>query len=305
MNICQYVSIKHKIPSIFFALDTSAHRVGLRMLASLARVEMDRLNTGDLEDEDWRRVSACIQHLRDVPMQIDAGPALTPAALYAKVAAAKESHAIGLVVIDYVHLMTSQDSQRNEAEQLAESSRRLKAMAKELQLTMIALSPLNRSPTYRPDGRPSLTDLRGAGALEDDADAVLLLHRPGLSDDPRLTEVLVAKNRNGREGSTPLRFFPEYARFDSPLEQSSFSRASSSSNGATDKGPINALYLSKALELGYSESEMLSHLESVGLLARNGSNWRPTEDARAFLHPQGHGSCIWSRSVIDFLKSPR
>lgn len=306
MNICEHVSLRYRKPAIIFTMEASDLQIGFRMLASIGRVDLQNLRDRNLADENLLRVSAAIRQLSDAPLFIDSTPALTPSALYTKAAAAKEEHGIGLVVVDYLHLMQTQDGLRNEAEQLAEISRSLKAMAKELQVTVIAISQLNRSPLHRVDRRPQSSDLRGAGSLEDDADIILLLHCPDPSTDPGLTEILVSKCRRGLEGIAQLRFFRQYARFDSLLEREQQPSSQSPAKGAApEKGPFNALYLSKVLELGLSEAEMLAYLEGVGLVIVTGTRWEPTEMAKPFLHPSPIGGRIWQRRVIEFLRSSR
>lgn len=304
MNICQFVAIKYKRPAAFFSMATSEERLAESTLASLARVDLARIRAGRLDDDDWERVSAVAKQFKDAPLFFDSTPALTSASLYTKITELGKEGDVALAVVDYPHLMRTADDTRNEAERLAEISRDLKAMSKELRMTLLAVSPLNRSSLYRLERRPEISDLRGAGSLEDDADTVLLLHRPD-RDDPRAAELIVGKQRHGIEGTVELRFFGEYARFDScPADDVSEDERLESAS-SQEKPPINEKYINKALEFGFSQDEMLAFLEEAGLVIRVGRDWQPTEQAKPFLHPRPLKGQIWRQSVIGFLRSSR
>lgn len=306
MNICQFVSLKHKRPAVFFSMATSRERLAESTLASLARVDLERIRSGELDDEDWTRISSTISgKMSQAPLYFDTTPALTTQSLYTKIADIGNEGDVALAVVDYPHLMRTVDDTRNEAERLAEISRDLKAISKELRMTILAVSPLNRSPLFRSDGRPQISDLRGAGSLEDDADTILLLHRPDRGD-PRSAEVIVGKQRHGIEGAAELRFFGEYSRFDPRLEEE-YEMAGSSNEpiSAQEKPPINENYINEALGFGFSPEEMLAFLAEAGLVISVGVTWQPTEQAKPFLHPNPAKGRIWRHGVIHFLRSSR
>lgn len=306
MNICQFVSLKHKRPAVFFSMATSRERLAESTLASLARVDLERIRTGELDDEDWARISSTISgKMSQAPLYFDTTPALTTQSMYTKIADIGNEGDVALAVVDYPHLMRTADDTRNEAERLAEISRDLKAISKELRMTILAVSPLNRSPLFRTDGRPQISDLRGAGSLEDDADTILLLHRPDRGD-PRSAEVIVGKQRHGIEGAAELRFFGEYSRFDPCLEEEyEMVGPSHEPISAQEKPPINENYINEALGFGFSPEEMLAFLAEAGLVISVGVTWQPTEQAKRFLHPNPAKGRIWRHGVIRFLRSSR
>jgi replicative DNA helicase len=189
------------------------------MISSVGRVNATRLRTGALEDEDWSRVSSAIQLMRDVKVFIDDTPALSPDVLRAKARRLKREHDLGLIVIDYLQLMAVPGNSENRATEISEISRGLKALAKELNVPVIALSQLNRSLETRTDKRPVMADLRESGAIEQDADVIVFIYRDEYynkenSPDKGLAEIIIGKQRNGPTGALKLKFFGEYTRFD-------------------------------------------------------------------------------------------
>ena len=219
LNIAEYAALKSKKAVAVFSMEMSASQLALRMISSVGRVNATRLRSGQLEDEDWSRVSSAIQLMRDVKVFIDDTPALSPDILRAKSRRLKREHDLGLIVIDYLQLMAVPGNSENRATEISEISRSLKALAKELNVPVIALSQLNRSLETRTDKRPVMADLRESGAIEQDADMIVFIYRDEYynkenSPDKGLAEIIIGKQRNGPTGSFKLKFFGEYTRFD-------------------------------------------------------------------------------------------
>jgi replicative DNA helicase len=219
LNIAEYSAIKTKKAVAVFSMEMSASQLALRLISSNGRVNATRLRTGQLEDEDWSRVSSAIRMLREAKIFIDDEPALSPVKLAAKARRLKREHDLGLIVIDYLQLMSVPGNSENRATEISEISRSLKSLAKELKVPVIALSQLNRSLETRTDKRPVMADLRESGAIEQDADVIVFIYRDEYynkdnSPDKGLAEVIIGKQRNGPTGSLKLKFFGEYTRFD-------------------------------------------------------------------------------------------
>ena len=219
LNIAEYAAIKSKKAVAVFSMEMSASQLALRLISSNGRVNAQRLRSGQLEDEDWSRVTSAIRMLKEAKIFIDDTPGLSPDALRAKARRLKREHDLGLVVIDYLQLMAVPGNQENRATEISEISRSLKGLAKELNVPVIALSQLNRSLDTRADKRPVMADLRESGAIEQDADVIVFIYRDDYynkenSPDKGLAEVIIGKQRNGPTGSIKLKFFGEYTRFD-------------------------------------------------------------------------------------------
>ncbi|HRF83743.1 MAG: replicative DNA helicase [Xanthomonadales bacterium] len=219
LNMAEYAAMKSKKPVAVFSMEMSASQLALRLISSLGRVNATRLRTGQLEDEDWSRVTSAIKMLRDARIFIDDTPALSPDVLRSKARRLKREHGLGLIVIDYLQLMQVPGNSENRATEISEISRSLKALAKELNVPVIALSQLNRSLETRTDKRPVMADLRESGAIEQDADVIVFIYRDDYynrenSPDKGLAEVIIGKQRNGPTGAVKLKFFGEYTRFD-------------------------------------------------------------------------------------------
>ncbi len=219
LNIAEYAAMKTKKPVAVFSMEMSASQLALRLISSVGRVNAARLRTGQLEDEDWSRISSAIRLLKETKIFIDDTPALSPDALRAKARRLKREHGLGMIMIDYLQLMAVPGNSENRATEISEISRSLKALAKELNVPVIALSQLNRSLEQRADKRPVMADLRESGAIEQDADVIVFIYRDDYynkenSPDKGLAEVIIGKQRNGPTGSVKLKFFGEYTRFD-------------------------------------------------------------------------------------------
>ena len=219
LNIAEHAAIKTKKAVIVFSMEMSASQLALRLISSNGRVNAQRLRNGQLEDEDWSRVTGAIRMLRDAKIFIDDTPGLSPDVLRAKSRRLKREHDVGLIVVDYLQLMAVPGNKENRATEISEISRSLKHLAKELNVPVIALSQLNRSLESRADKRPVMADLRESGAIEQDADVIMFIYRDDYynkenSPDQGLAEVIIGKQRNGPTGSIKLKFFGEYTRFD-------------------------------------------------------------------------------------------
>jgi replicative DNA helicase len=219
LNIAEYAAIKTKKAVAVFSMEMSASQLALRLISSNGRINATRLRTGQLEDEDWSRVTSAIRMIKETKIFIDDTPGLSPDVLRAKSRRLKREHDLGLIVIDYLQLMAVPGNSENRATEISEISRSLKGLAKELNVPVIALSQLNRSLETRTDKRPVMADLRESGAIEQDADIIIFIYRDDYynkenSPDKGLAEIIIGKQRSGPTGSVKLKFFGEYTRFD-------------------------------------------------------------------------------------------
>ncbi len=218
LNIAEYASLKTSKAAAVFSMEMSASQLAFRLISSLGRVDQQHLKTGQLEDEDWSRVTSAITMLADSKIYIDDTPALSPVELRSRARRMAREHELGLIVIDYLQLMQVPGNKENRATEISEISRSLKALAKELNVPVIALSQLNRSLESRTDKRPVMADLRESGAIEQDADVIMFLYRPAVYDpknaDEHDAEVIIGKHRNGPTGMVKLLFNGRFTRFD-------------------------------------------------------------------------------------------
>lgn len=220
MNIAENAAIESKKPVLVFSMEMPADSLAMRMMSSLGRIDQHRIRTGKLNDEDWPRVTSAVHILSEAPIFIDDTPALSPAEVRARARRlAKEHGQMGLVVIDYLQLMKAPGFKAdNRTGEISEISRSLKALAKELNAPVIALSQLNRSLEQRHDKRPIMSDLRESGAIEQDADLICFIYRDEVynedSPDKGIAEVIIAKHRNGPIGKIKVAFLGKYTRFE-------------------------------------------------------------------------------------------
>ncbi len=218
MNIAENAAIRHGVPVAVFSMEMSALQLVMRLFSSLGQIEQGRLRTGNLTDLDWPKLSTAMTLLHKSKIFIDDTPALSPAELRARVRRLKREHDIGLIVIDYLQLMAVPGTRENRATEIAEISRSLKAVAKELNVPVVALSQLNRSLEQRPDKRPFMADLRESGSIEQDADLILFIYRdevyhPDSPENKGKAEVIIGKHRNGETGTVNLTFQGRWLRF--------------------------------------------------------------------------------------------
>ncbi len=218
LNIAEHVAVKEQLPVVVFSMEMGASQLALRMIGSIGRIDQSHLRTGALKDDEWGRLTDAVEQLRNVSIFIDETPALTPADLRARARRqARQCGKLGLIVIDYLQLMSGSNSE-NRATELGEISRGLKALAKELQCPVVALSQLNRSVEQRTDKRPMMSDLRESGAIEQDADIIMFIYRDDYynkeSKEPGVAEILIAKQRNGPTGTVKLTFLKSQTKFE-------------------------------------------------------------------------------------------
>ena len=221
LNIAEHVSVKEELPVLVFSMEMGASQLALRLVGSLGRINQQNLRTGRLADDEWGRLAEAVDKLGKVQMFIDETAALTVAELRARARrmARQFGGTLGLIIVDYLQLMSgSGGSDENRATELGEISRGLKALAKELQCPVIALSQLNRSVESRTDKRPMMSDLRESGAIEQDADIILFIYRDDYynkdSKEPGVTEIVIGKQRNGPVGTVKLAFIKPLTRFE-------------------------------------------------------------------------------------------
>jgi len=218
MNIAEYATIKDKRPALIFSMEMSADQLIMRMISSLGRLDQHVVRTGRLTDSDWPRLTSAVSMLNETLLFIDDTPALTPMELRARCRRLKREHGLGLVVVDYLQLMQVPGTRENRATEISEISRALKALARELEVPLVALSQLNRSLEQRPNKRPVMSDLRESGAIEQDADVILFIYRDEVynedSPDKGMAEIIIGKQRNGPIGHINLTFLNQYTRFE-------------------------------------------------------------------------------------------
>ena len=224
INIAENAAIGHQVPTAIFSMEMPSQQLAFRMISSLGRVDQAHLRTGRFPDEDWSRINTAVQLMSDAPIFIDDSPALSPTEIRARSRRLKREHGLGLIVLDYLQLMQVHGNTENRATEISEISRSLKALAKELELPIIALSQLNRSVEQRTDKRPVMSDLRESGAIEQDADLIVFIYREEVynQDTPRkgIADIAIAKQRNGPIGDFPLTFIGRFTKFENWVPES-------------------------------------------------------------------------------------
>ncbi|MDN5849986.1 MAG: replicative DNA helicase [Nitrococcus sp.] len=222
LNLAEVAAMRGDQPVALFSLEMPGEALAMRMLSSLGRVELQRIRTGRLEDSDWPRLTSTMNLLSQARLFIDDTPALTPIEMRARARRLKREHGLGLVVVDYLQLMHVPGYRENRATQIAEISRALKSMAKELGVPVVALSQLNRSLEQRPNKRPAMSDLRESGAIEQDADVIVFIYRDEVyhpdTPDKGTAEIIIGKQRNGPIGTVRLTFLGKYTRFENYID---------------------------------------------------------------------------------------
>jgi len=217
INIIEHVGTVKKIPCAFFSLEMSKDQLAQRMLCSLANVNSHKVRTGFFSQTDWPKLVTAAGKLSEAPIFIDDTPGISALELRAKARRLKAKHDIQLLVVDYLQLMTGSLRAENRQQEISAISRSLKALARELEIPIMGLSQLSRAVEQRADHRPMLSDLRESGAIEQDADVVMLLLREEYynptEENKGIAEVIVAKQRHGPVGTVKLAFLPEYTKF--------------------------------------------------------------------------------------------
>ncbi len=227
LNLAQNAAIDHEVPVAIFSLEMSKEQLVQRLLCAEGRVDAQKLRRGRLSAEEYQRLAAAAGHLNTVPLWIDDSPGSTVLEMRAKARRLKAETDLGLLIIDYMQLMTGSRRSENRQQEVSDISRALKALAKELHVPVVALSQLSRAPEQRVDHRPQLSDLRESGSIEQDADLVMFLYRPEYYHGPvdkdgnsleGKAELIIGKQRNGPTGLLRLYFHKEYTRFD-PVDE--------------------------------------------------------------------------------------
>jgi len=220
LNIAQYAAIEASVPVGIFSLEMSKEQLSLRMLCSEAKVDAQRLRTGFLSESDWPKLTRAVGSLSEAPIFVDDTPALSILEMRAKARRLKSEKGLGLIIVDYLQLMRGRVNVERREQEISEISRSLKALAKELNLPVVALSQLNRRVEERHDKRPQLADLRESGAIEQDADVIIFIYRDEIynksedNENKGNAEIIIGKQRNGPIGMTKLAFIDKFATFE-------------------------------------------------------------------------------------------
>ncbi len=218
LNVAQNASLRSGETIGLFSLEMSKEQLVLRMLCADARVDAHRLRTGKLQEKDWARLAKAYADLSNSRIYIDDSAMVTPLEMRAKCRRLKAEHGLGLIIVDYLQLVTGSGRIENRQQEISSISRSLKGLAKELAVPVIALSQLSRAPEARTDKRPQLSDLRESGAIEQDADIVMFIYREEeykQTDENRgIAELIIGKQRNGPTGTVKLAFIKEFTRFE-------------------------------------------------------------------------------------------
>jgi len=219
MNLVEHAVTSQEKPILVFSMEMPSQQLIIRMLSSLGRIDQTRIRNGKLEQEDWPKLSTAVNRLKDVPLYIDDTPALTPTEVRSRARrVARERGQLGMIMVDYLQLMQIAGSSEGRTAEISEISRSLKAIAKEFQCPMVALSQLNRSLEQRPNKRPVNSDLRESGAIEQDADVIMFIYRDEVyneeSPDKGVAEIIIGKQRNGPIGVCRLAFIGQFTRFE-------------------------------------------------------------------------------------------
>ncbi len=219
MNMVETAVLAQDKPILVFSMEMPADSLIIRLLSSIGRIDQTRIRNGKLEQEDWPKLSTAVTKLKDVPLFIDDTAALTPTEIRSRVRRVyRENGGLGMIMVDYLQLMQVAGSTDNRTAEISEISRSLKAIAKEFDCPMVALSQLNRSLEQRPNKRPVNSDLRESGAIEQDADVILFIYRDEVynedSPDKGVAEIIIGKQRNGPIGTCRLAFIGQHTRFE-------------------------------------------------------------------------------------------
>ncbi|OKL48502.1 replicative DNA helicase [Boudabousia liubingyangii] len=222
LDFCRSAAIHNNMPAAIFSLEMSREEIARRMLAAETNVLLSRLNKGNLEEEDWKKIAKNMDRLNEAPLFIDDSPNLTMGEIRAKARRLKQQHNLQLIAVDYLQLMSSGKRVESRQQEVSEFSRSLKLLAKELQIPVIAAAQLNRGPEQRTDRKPMMADLRESGSLEQDADVIMLLHRPDYynkEDRPGEADIHVAKHRNGETATIAVVFQGHRSRFGNKAKE--------------------------------------------------------------------------------------
>ncbi|MGB9768141.1 replicative DNA helicase [Dictyoglomus turgidum] len=224
LNIAQHVALEEHLPVAIFSLEMSSFQLALRLLGSEAQIDIHRLRTGQIREQEWPKLARAFGKLAEAPIFVDDTPDLNVIEMRARARRLKAEIGLSLIIVDYLQLIRLLDRDKSEHQQISEISRGLKSLARELEVPVIAISQLSRAVETRAERRPQLSDLRGSGGLEQDADVVIFIYREGYykaqeaeidSDLPEEVEIIIAKQRNGPTGTVKLLFMKNSTSFKS------------------------------------------------------------------------------------------
>lgn len=217
LNVAEYVAVKSNVTTAIFSLEMSKDQLVKRMLAMNSKVDSQAIRSGELKDEDWMKLVESVKTVGNSQLIIDDTPGISIAELRSKCRKYKLEHNLGLVIIDYLQLMTGNRRSESRQQEVSDISRSLKALAREINAPIIALSQLSRAVEQRPDKRPMLSDLRESGAIEQDADVVMFIYRDDYynqdSEEPGVAEIIIGKQRNGPTGTVKLGWQAQFTKF--------------------------------------------------------------------------------------------
>ena len=217
LNLAEYIALHSKVTTIVFSLEMSKEQLVNRLLAMNSRVDSQNIRTGDLKDSEWADLMESARNIGESSLVIDDTPGITISELRSKCRKLKLEKNLGVVIIDYLQLMNGNGKTESRQQEISEISRSLKALAREINCPVVALSQLSRAVEQRPDKRPMLSDLRESGAIEQDADVVMFLYRDEYyhkdTEEPGVTEVIIGKQRNGPTGTVKLKWMGEIQKF--------------------------------------------------------------------------------------------
>lgn len=224
LNIAEHVALEIEKTVAVFSMEMTGNQLMMRMLGSVGRLDQHKVRTGRLDDEDWQRLTHALGKLDKARIYVDESGSLNPLELRARARRLhRQCNGLGLIVIDYLQLMSTTSHVENRATEISEISRSLKALAKELSVPVMALSQLNRNLDARPNKRPVMSDLRESGAIEQDADLILFIYRDEVynaeSPDKGIAEIIIGKQRNGPIGTVRLTFLGEFTRFENHAQE--------------------------------------------------------------------------------------
>ena len=219
LNIAEYVAITEKLPVAIFSMEMGAEQLAMRVLCSVGRLDAQRVRTGRLNEDDWGRLTQAMGLTKEAQIHIDETPALNPLELRSRARRLSRQYGkLGLIVVDYLQLMSASSTGENRTTEISEITRSLKGLAKELGCPVLALSQLNRTVEQRTDKRPVMSDLRESGAIEQDADLILFIYRDEVyrpdTPDKGVAEIIIAKQRNGPIGTVRLTFLGQFTKFE-------------------------------------------------------------------------------------------
>jgi replicative DNA helicase len=217
LDFCRAASIHHNMTSVIFSLEMTRNEITMRLLSAEAKIPLNHLRNGNMNDDDWTRLARKMGEVSSSPLFIDDSPNMTMMEIRAKARRLKQRHDLRLIVIDYLQLMTSGKKVESRQVEVSEFSRQIKLLAKELEVPIVALAQLNRGSEQRADKKPMVSDLRESGSLEQDADMVMLVHREDVyekeSTRPGEADIMLAKHRNGPTRDITVLFQGHYSRF--------------------------------------------------------------------------------------------